>query len=180
MTNEALLTKVPLPPENVFRLHGEQDPATAARDYAAQLRQFFQTESLPQFDLVFLGMGADGHTASLFPDTTALRAEADAIVVENYVEKLKSYRLTLTAATINQAGSIVFLVAGADKASTLKAVLQGAYQPELYPSQLIQPAHGTLTWIVDDAAAGSLERSEEVIVTRTSPDFPKLPQTLPE
>jgi 6-phosphogluconolactonase len=162
MTKDALLAHVPIPAENIFRWHGERDPAEAAHDYRAQLRQFFQTQSLPQFDLVFLGMGADGHTASLFPGTTALHAEADTIAVENYVEKLKSYRLTLTAATLNQAQAIVFLIAGADKAATLKAVLEGDYQPDLYPSQLIQPARGTLTWIVDEAAAESLKKSGKV------------------
>ena len=162
MTRETLLENVAIPADNIFRLRGELDPAAAAREYTARLRQLFQPESWPQFDLVFLGMGADGHTASLFPGTTALHAAADAVVVENYVEKLKSYRLTLTAATINQAKTIVFLVGGADKAATLKAVLQGSYQPELYPSQLIQPVHGTLTWIVDEAAAASLEKSGKV------------------
>ncbi len=153
MTNEALLSQVPLPPNNVFRMHGEDDPAAAARAYSAQLRQYFQTESFPRFDLVFLGMGADGHTASLFPGTSALHAAANEIAVENYVEKLKTYRLTLTAATINQARTIVFLVGGADKAATLHAVLQGEYQPELYPSHLIQPVNGTLLWVVDEAAS---------------------------
>ena len=153
MTKETLLSQVPVPPENVFRMRGEDDPAEAAREYSAQLQQFFQTDALPQFDLVFLGMGADGHTASLFPGTTALSAEVNTIAVENYVEKLQTYRLTLTAATINQAKTVVFLVGGADKAATLKAVLQGKYQPDLYPSQLIQPANGTLVWMVDEAAS---------------------------
>jgi 6-phosphogluconolactonase len=156
MTNEALLSQVPLPPNNIFRMHGEKEPAQAAQEYSAQLRQFFQTESAPHFDLVFLGMGADGHTASLFPGTRALHAEANEIVVENYVEKLKTYRLTLTAATINHARFIVFLVGGKDKAATFNAVLQGEYQPDLYPSQLIQPVNGTLLWMVDAAAAGEL------------------------
>lgn len=159
MTNEALLSHVALPPQNVFRLHGEDDPATAARAYSAELRQFFQTASSPRFDLVFLGLGADGHTASLFPGTTALHAGANEIAVENYVEKLKTYRLTLTAATINQAQTIVFLIGGADKAATLKAVLQGAYQPDLYPSQLIQPVNGTLIWMVDEAASAESPES---------------------
>ncbi len=161
MTKETLLTQVPVPPQNVFRMRGETDPAQGAREYSAQLQQFFQTDSWPRFDLVFLGMGADGHTASLFPGTSALHAAADAIVVENYVEKLKTYRLTLTAATINQAQAIVFLVGGADKAATLQAVLEGPYQPDLYPSQLIQPVNGTLTWIVDKAARGLSQESQK-------------------
>jgi 6-phosphogluconolactonase len=154
MTNEALLAHVAVPPSNVFRIAGELDPATAARAYAAQLRQFFPADPVPRFDLVLLGMGADGHTASLFPGTAALHAAEDAVVVANYVEKLQTHRITLTAATINHARAIVFLVSGADKAATLQAVWEGAYQPDLYPSQLIQPTNGTLTWVVDEAAAG--------------------------
>lgn len=153
MTKESLLDQVPLPPANIFRIAGELDPAQAARDYAATLHRFFQTDSWPQFDLVFLGMGADGHTASLFPGTVALQADPNAVVVENYVEKLKAYRITLTAATINHAQAVIFLVGGADKAVTLKAVLHGTYQPELYPSQLIQPLRGKLLWIIDAAAS---------------------------
>ncbi|MFN7926717.1 MAG: 6-phosphogluconolactonase [Blastocatellia bacterium] len=154
MTREALLAHVPLPAQNIFRIHGEAEPAQAAAAYAAQLRQFFQTAALPRFDLVFLGMGTDGHTASLFPGTSALHAGSDEIVVANYVEKLQSHRITLTSAAINQAHIIVFLVSGADKAVPLRAVREGAYQPELYPSQLIQPVDGNLLWLLDRAAAG--------------------------
>ena len=125
MTNEALLSHLPVPAQNIFRMEGEKEPAQAAQAYADKLRQFFQTDSYPQFDLVFLGMGADGHTASLFPNTKALQAEDGEIVVANYVEKLQAHRLTLTAATINRAHTIVFLISGADKAAPLKAVLQG-------------------------------------------------------
>ena len=160
MTQEALLSHVPLPAQNVFRMHGEMEPAQAAREYTEQLKQFFQTDTLPRFDLVWLGMGADGHTASLFPSTTALSASTDSIVVENYVAKLQAFRLTLTAATINQARAVVFLIGGADKAATLKAVLQGDYQPELYPSQLIQPLSGSLRWIVDEAAAAQISSAK--------------------
>ena len=168
MASEALLSKVPAPKENIFRIPAEQpDPQRAAGDYAATLTAFFLAgpgaartgtaplSGLPRFDLVFLGMGPDGHTASLFPHTAALEA-GEQIVVANYVEKFKAHRITLTAATINNARNVVFLAAGADKAETLKNVLEGSYQPDLYPSQLIRPANGTLLWMIDDAAAGLL------------------------
>ena len=100
-------------------------------------------------------MGPDGHTASLFPHTPALQA-SEQVVAANYVEKLKSYRITLTAATINNARNVTFLVAGEDKAEALRHVLEGPHQPDLYPSQLIHPANGTLQWMVDEAAAGLL------------------------
>jgi 6-phosphogluconolactonase len=165
MTNEVLLSKVPVPPENVFRILAEMpDPERAAQDYAATLTRFFLAgpganrigtaplSNVPRFDLVFLGMGPDGHTASLFPHTTALQA-GEQIAVANYVEKFKAHRITLTAATINNARNVTFLAAGEDKADTLKNVLEGSYQPDLYPSQLIRPRNGTLLWMVDEAAA---------------------------
>ncbi len=157
MTNETLLSKVPVPPENIFRVLGEKAPAEAASDYAAKIRAFFPYEDLPKFDLVFLGMGADGHTASLFPFTTALHADANKIAVGNYVEKLNVHRVTLTVGVINNAKEIVFLIGGADKATALKEVLQGDFQPELYPSQLIQPEEGKVTWLLDEAAIAQLE-----------------------
>jgi len=164
MTHETLLSKVPVPQQNIFRVPAElPDSADAAEQYTATLTKFFLADNsnrsgtaplstLPRFDLVFLGMGPDGHTASLFPHTTALTA-GDKIAVANYVEKFKTYRITLTAATINNARNVTFLAAGADKAETLKDVLEGPYQPDLYPSQLIQPRNGTLLWMVDEAAA---------------------------
>ena len=154
MTAEALLSKVDVPEKNIFRMHGELEPAEAAREYSETLLNFFQ--AAPVFDLVFLGMGADGHTASLFPRTSALHAEANEIAVENYVEKLKVTRLTLTARTINTAKDIVFLVAGADKANALQSVLEGEYLPEIFPSQLIQPKNATLKWMIDEAAASGI------------------------
>jgi len=166
MSGETLLSKVPVPPANVFRIPAENpNPELAAEEYGATLTRFFRSSpgatrsaptaplsNLPRFDLVFLGMGPDGHTASLFPGTTALQA-GDQIVVANYVEKFKAFRITLTAATINNARNVTFLAAGADKAETLKNVLEGSYQPELYPSQLIRPRNGALLWMVDEAAA---------------------------
>lgn len=165
MTSEALLSKVPAPPENVFRIPAElPDPEQAAEEYAATLTRFFLAgpganrtgtaplSNVPRFDLVFLGMGPDGHTASLFPHTTALQA-GEQIAVANYVEKFKAHRITLTAATINNARNVTFLAAGEDKAETLSKVLEGSYQPDVYPSQLIRPRNGTLLWMVDEAAA---------------------------
>ncbi len=155
MATEALLSKIPLPPENVFRIPAEdEDHNRAAENYSLTLRQAFNTEA-PQFDLIFLGMGTDGHTASLFPGTEALQVE-DRIAVANFVEKLDAWRVTLTAQTINQARNIIFLVAGEDKAEALKEVLEGERQPENYPSQLIQPSNGALLWMLDEAAAGLL------------------------
>lgn len=165
MAREALLSKVPVPEENIFRIPAEMgDPEGAADDYSVRLAQFFiagrgenrsgtaPLGSLPRFDLVFLGMGADGHTASLFPGTRALAA-GERIAFANYVEKLDAHRVTLTAATINNARNVTFVVAGDDKAEALKEVLEGDYRPETYPSQLIRPRKGCLLWMVDERAA---------------------------
>ena len=174
MTHETLLSKVPVPQQNIFRVPAElPDSTKAAEQYGATLTTFFLAghdadrtgtaplSNLPRFDLVFLGMGPDGHTASLFPHTTALQA-GEKIVVANYVEKFKAYRITLTAATINNARNITFLAAGEDKTETLRNVLEGQYQPEVYPSQLIQPRNGTLLWMVDEAAARLLSEQTRV------------------
>jgi 6-phosphogluconolactonase len=155
MANETLLSKVPVPRENIFRIPAEdEDHERAAASYSETLRKFFAGER-PALDLVFLGMGADGHTASLFPGTAALQA-GDRIAAPNYVEKFQSWRITLTASAINMARSVIFLVAGADKAPALKEVIEGPRNPELYPSQLIEPSQGSLLWMVDEAAAKSL------------------------
>ena len=152
MANETLLSKVPIPRENIFRIPAEdEDHERAAANYSETLRTFF-AEERPSLDLVFLGMGPDGHTASLFPGTTALCAN-DRIAVANYVDKFQSWRITLTADTINRARNIIFLVAGADKAPALKEVMEGERNPEQYPSQLIEPSHGALLWMADEAAA---------------------------
>lgn len=157
MARDALLEHVPLPAANIYRMKGELDPAAAAEDYAAVLRTFFGADGLPRFDLLLQGMGADGHTASLFPGTAALH-EQRAWVVANRVPKLDTWRLTLTVPVINAAANITFLVAGADKAPALRAVLEGDPQPDAYPSQRIQPVDGALRWYVDTAAAAQLER----------------------
>lgn len=155
MTRETLLDRVPLPPENIHRIPAEApNPARAGERYSETLRAFFG-EDAPRFDLLFLGMGPDAHTASLFPRTTALHID-DRIAVANYVEKFHAHRITLTARTINHANNILVLVAGADKAPALRAVLEGPRDIETWPSQLIAPDAGTLTWMVDEAAGAML------------------------
>jgi 6-phosphogluconolactonase len=163
MAKEALLSKVPVPEQNIFRMPAElEDHREAASRYEATLVSFFLSagkqsgtaplSNVPRFDLVMLGMGPDGHTASLFPGTSALR-ETERVVAANFVEKLNANRITLTSTTINNARNVTFLVAGADKAEPLKQVIEGPYQPEVYPSQLIQPNNGRLLWMIDQTAA---------------------------
>jgi 6-phosphogluconolactonase len=155
MARESLLSRVATPAENVHRMIGEGDAVANARLYEDELREFFGGDSLPVFDLVMLGMGDDGHTASLFPGSPALE-ELSAWVVANRVEKFGAYRLTLTARVINNAARVVFVVTGAGKAERLAEVIEGARDPQRLPAQLIRPARGALDWYVDRAAAAKL------------------------
>lgn len=159
MANEAMLSKVPVPPGNVFRVPAENpDAAAAASEYEATLARFFELgpQEIPRFDLILLGMGPDGHTASLFPGTPALE-EKSRLFVANWVEKLKTHRLTLTLPVLNAARTVAFLISGTDKAQVLKTVLEDpAASPEQYPSKLIRPANGELIWFLDRAAANAL------------------------
>ena len=159
MANEALFARALVKPSRITRIKGEYaDAEKAALEYEQALRGYFIIEAgaLPRFDLVLLGMGAEGHTLSLFPGTKALHAPPDRIVVRNWVGKLYTERITLTASAVNQANRVIFLVTRADKAPALKAVLEGPYEPEQLPAQLIQPAHGKLLWLVDKAAGALL------------------------
>lgn len=155
MVAESLLTKIAIADENVHRMVGELAPDAAAAAYAAQLTGFFDLKEnhLPRFDLIFLGLGEDGHTASLFPDSSALH-ETKALVAPTYVEKLKAHRLTLTLPTINNAGQISFLIAGQSKVGIVKSILTG--QNTEAPAARIKPSHGMLTWFVTEDAAGDL------------------------
>lgn len=159
MVQEAMLAKVPVPAENVFRVPAENpDAPAAASEYEATLRKFFQLgpNEIPRFDLILLGMGPDGHTASLFPGTPALE-EKSRLFVSNWVEKLKTYRLTLTLPVLNAARTVAFLISGTDKAAVLKTVLEDpAAPPEQYPSKLIRPNDGELIWFLDRGAANAL------------------------
>ncbi len=159
LAHEMLLRNVPVPAEQIHRIHGELSPAEAARTYEQTLRTFFPedtpTDPQPRFDLLLLGLGDDGHTASLFPGTPAL-TETTRWVAENYVPRLDSWRVTLTAPAINAAAQVIFLVSGAAKAEAVQAVLQGPLRPSAYPAQLIQPRAGQALWLVDQAAAALL------------------------
>jgi 6-phosphogluconolactonase len=158
MAEEAMLSKIPVAAGNVFRVPAENpDAGAAAEAYEQTLRKFFQLEpgQLPRFDLILLGMGPDGHTASLFPGTAALQ-EKSRLVVANWVDKLKTSRLTLTLRVLNAARCVAFLVSGTDKAEALKAVLEGDAPGEQYPSKLVRPTDGKLIWLVDRAAASGL------------------------
>jgi 6-phosphogluconolactonase len=158
MAKESLLSKVPIPAANVFRVAGENpDAVSAAAEYEQTLRKFFASgpREVPRFDLILLGLGPDGHTASLFPETTAL-AEKSRLVVANRVEKLKTTRITFTLPLLNAARSIAFLVSGTDKAGILKEILEGNAPGEKYPSKLVRPNDGDVIWFVDRAAASEL------------------------
>jgi 6-phosphogluconolactonase len=158
MTQEQLLSYIPIPPGNVHRIKAESpDTQAVAAAYEQDLKQFFQLgeHQFPRFDLVLLGMGANGHTASLFPGTAAVH-EQTRLVVALWVEELSTDRITLTPPVINSALEIIFFVTGAGKAETLKAVLEGQYQPDRLPAQIVRPTQGKVIWMVDQAAASSL------------------------
>lgn len=161
MTREALLDQVQLGPRQIHRIEGELKPEIAADRYESELRNSFRLEGAerPRFDLVALGMGSDGHTASLFPYTAALH-EMNRLVAANRVSQLDTWRITLTWPVIDHASSVFFLVAGADKAAILKEVLAGPRDPERLPSQLIWPASGILTLFLDKAAAAFLPATD--------------------
>lgn len=157
MTREALLDQVPIPAAQVFRMEGELDPEEAAARYESQIRGQFRLEGaeLPRFDVVALGMGDDGHTASLFPHTEALD-ELGRIAVANHVPQKQTWRLTLTWPVLNQARDLFFLIQGEDKAAVLERVFCGDYRPEELPAQLIRPAGRELLLLLDEAAAKRL------------------------
>ena len=156
MAAESLLSRVAVPAENVHRIEGLGDAAANASDYESEMRSLFGEDAeWPRLDLVLLGMGDDGHTASLFPGTSALE-ETRLWVAANWVEKLGAWRVTLTAPAINAARHVLFLVSGAAKAERLREVLRGERDPARLPSQLIRPRDGTLEWFADRAAAAEV------------------------
>lgn len=157
MASQALLSKVPIPSANIHRVRTELDAACAAAEYETELRSVFGARAggTPRFDLIMLGMGPDGHTASLFPGSAALQ-ERTALVCANWVEKFQSHRLTFTFPLLNAAAEVLFVAGGADKAEMLCNVLRSDPSGEKYPAQDVRPAAGKLLWLVDEAAASNL------------------------
>ncbi len=153
MADLAFLRATGIPEANVYRMHGEADPGIAANEYASLLRA--DLGALPHLDLVLLGLGEDGHTASLFPGALP-EGDDGALVRAVYADSQKEWRITLTPAVINAAACVAFAVEGAQKAPALAAVYEGADDPAAYPAQIVAPASGRLVWIVDEAAAGLL------------------------
>ena len=157
MANETLFSKIPIPAGNIHRIEGELNAADAAAHYESRLRSVFAIpdNATPQFDLVMLGMGSDGHTASLFAGSAALR-EMSSLVCANWVEKFQSHRITFTFPLINAAAKVLFIAGGVDKTTMLRNVLHGDPSGQTYPAQSVHPVSGRLTWLIDEAAAGQL------------------------
>lgn len=151
--NRLMLSRLPIPPSNVHRIKGELSPDEAAQEYERDIRAYFIDQGNEAFDLVFLGVGEDGHTASLFPGTSQL-SEQDRIAVPSYSESRRSWRVTLTLSIINNASHVVFLVCGNIKAAILKDVIEVR---QGLPAGLIDPKEGRLTWLIDMGSAAMLE-----------------------
>jgi 6-phosphogluconolactonase len=159
MANEMLLSKVPVPADHVHRIRGEEpDAGKAAGEYEGALQNFFRLKpgEIPELDFILLGMGADGHTASLFPGTEALK-ERRRLVVANWIPGLNAHRVTLTPPLLNNVKYVLFLVTGEEKAETLRKVLQEK-SDEALPAGLIRPTHGACLWLVDRFAAKLLKK----------------------
>ncbi len=157
MVRDAWFDRARIPAEHIHRIRGEDDPALEALRYEQEVAAFYRAAAFPAFDLILLGMGDNGHTASLFPGTAALRAATRGVVAQ-YVEVMATWRVTFTAPLINAARHVAFLAEGAGKAEMLWNVLEGPYQPEVWPAQLIQPVSGRLHWLVDAAAAARVKQ----------------------
>lgn len=157
MARESLLDHVPVPHDQIFRMQGENEPERAADEYEYALRQVFGLDEgdRPDFGLILLGIGPDGHTASLFPGTEAL-TETDRIAVANTVPQLGTTRLTLTVPVITEAANIMTLAAGPDKAEAIWRALEAPYDPDQTPAQIVRTAAGSVVWLLDQAAAGRL------------------------
>jgi len=158
MAHETLLSKVPIAEKQIHRMPADQpDRQAAAQDYVIEMQRVFGTAGIPSFDLIQLGMGPEGHTASLFPHSAALR-EQERLVVPVTTPKPPPDRLTFTPPLLNAAQHVLFLVTGSDKAQAVHQVIEGEYNPDEYPAQIVRPTHGEVIWMLDTAAASKLSR----------------------
>ena len=171
IAHQTLLCNLDITDEQIHPIRTDQDPEACAQDYEWHLRKFFelQDQQWPVLDLVLLGMGSDGHTASLFPGSNVLNEETR-LVAAPWIPKLRSYRITLTPSVINRARQVIFMVSGREKAMALKAVLQGSFQPEIYPAQIVRPILGKLSWLLDEAAGSQLDRSKPLMTRVKGPE----------
>lgn len=151
MARRTLLNYIDIPAANIFPVQTDLNPVEAARKYEESIRNLFGRED-PKFDLILLGIGENGHTASLFPHTEVLH-ERTRLVKEVFVEELEMYRITMTVPLINSSRNIIFLVEGEGKAEAVNTILNGKYEPDTYPAQLIKPLNGKLFWYLDNKAA---------------------------
>jgi 6-phosphogluconolactonase len=152
---DPLLSKVALPDKNIHRIKGEEAPDKAAGDYEEEMRRFFGESERPGFDLIILGMGEDGHTASLFPGSKSLE-ETVRLAIPVYLEEPKKNRITLTLPVLNNADQILFLVAGPSKAAVLSEILGKTERRKLLPAGLVNPGHGEVIWLMDHEASWKL------------------------
>jgi 6-phosphogluconolactonase len=160
MAHEAFLATVPVPAENIHRIPAEDaDAARAASSYEETLRGFFHlnADEKPRFDLLLLGLGPDAHIASLFPGNAALH-EHQKLVIAPWVEKMDTFRITLTAPVLDNAARVLFLVSGEEKSAAVRNVLEGERNPDLYPGQLLRLKDGEVIWLLDRDAASRLSR----------------------
>ncbi len=154
MVRESLLSNIQIPGANVHRMAGEKEPQIGAAEYEEKLKEFFQLAPgvFPRFDLIFLGMGEEGHTASLFPGSDALK-EMRRLVVATYVEKLSAHRLTLTLPVLNHGAAVLFLITGAGKAAVVREILKDGSDPSRFPAAQVRPVDGKLVWLITEDAA---------------------------
>jgi len=167
MAKENLLDHLPIVSDHVFRMEGERPAKEAAMRYEEVLQRVFSPceEGAPRFDLILLGMGSDGHTASLFPETAVL-GETKQWVAAPWVDKFQTHRITLTPPVFQAAKQVLFVVAGLDKAEAIQAVLEGPFQPSRYPAQIVNPVQGNVTWLLDRDAASGLKGTSVTEWTR--------------
>jgi len=167
-----LLSKIPVPGRNIHRIKGEKGPDLGARDYEGKIRNFFRNSQSPGFDLIVLGMGADGHTASLFPGSEALH-ETRRYAVPLLLAKIGLDRITLTLPILNNASQVLFLVSGLSKASAVESVLEKGERGEPLPAALVRPLRGSVTWLIDEEAASGLpkdsQRTEGLVQRKNEP-----------